>query len=324
MSINVVGSINIDIVAMTNDYPLRGETKFGNKIDYLFGGKGANQATAAAMLGKEVNMIGSVGSDYYGDKLIENLTSNKVNTRFVKKSDSFATGTAIITIDRTAENTMLVLKSANEDLNVDDVESAFRELDDGGVLLVQMEVPQETVIRSMQLAKEKGMYVILDPAPAEGITIKALEYADIITPNRQETKHMLDIDVIDVESALRAARAFETMGVDQSIIKMADKGSVVYQKGDWTYLESIPVDAVDTVGAGDSFAGALACSILDGHDIEVAARFASIVGALKVTKVGAQSGLPTKAEVLEFCKERGLSYPQPKESNFLKEASQIE
>ncbi|MGM0903519.1 MAG: ribokinase [Bacillota bacterium] len=307
MSITVVGSINLDVVALTDRYPERGQTIFGKKINYFSGGKGANQATAVAKLGKSVRLIGSVGNDIYGKNLITSLQENKVDTTFIKKSNSLATGTSIITIDQTAENTMLVLKGANDDLLIHDIESAFSEIKDSEVLLVQMEVPQESVIRAMQLAKEKGMFVILDPAPAEGITIKALDYADLITPNRQETEHLTGIDVTDIDSALQAAKAFEKMGVKNSVIKMADKGSVVYQSGQWEYIESIQVDAVDTVGAGDSFAGALACGVIDGHDLVSAVKFATIVGALKVTKLGAQS-VPTLSEVKAFCEERGLKH----------------
>ncbi|WP_102026665.1 ribokinase [Salirhabdus sp. Marseille-P4669] len=307
MSITVVGSINMDVVALTDNYPERGQTIFGKKVEYLSGGKGANQATAVAKLGREVRLIGSVGKDIYGDQLIASLQDVKVDTRFVKQSTDFATGTAIITIDQTAENTMLVLKGANDDLTPADVEKAFEHMSDSKVLLVQMEVPQDTVIRAMQLAKQKGMYVILDPAPAEGITVKALDYADVITPNRQETYHLLGIDVQDVESALEAAKGFEKMGVRNSIIKMGSKGSVVYQEGKWEYVASIPVEAVDTVGAGDSFAGALACGITDGFDLVQAAKFATAVGALKVTKLGAQAGIPTLEEVNRFCEERKLA-----------------
>lgn len=312
MSITVVGSINLDIVALSDCYPERGQTIFGKKINYFSGGKGANQATAVAKLGKQVRLIGAVGNDIYGENIINSLRENKINTEFIKISRSLATGSAIITIDQTAENTMLVMKGANDDLLIEDVESAFKRITDSKVLLVQMEVPQASVIRAMQLAKEKGMYVILDPAPAEGITVKALDYADVITPNRQETKQLVGIDVSDIESALQAATAFEKMGVKNSIIKMADKGSVVYESGKWEYIEPILVDAVDTVGAGDSFAGALACCTIDGYNLVSAARFATVVGALKVTKLGAQSS-PTLKEVKAFCEERGLlNYLQEK------------
>jgi ribokinase len=306
MSITVVGSINLDVLALTDKYPERGETIFGKKVDYLSGGKAANQATAVAKLGNAVRLVGSVGNDVYGDLLLKSLQDNGVDTTFVKRSNAFATGTAIITIDQTAENTMLVLKGANDDLLPEDVEAAFANINDSKVLLVQMEVPQETVIRAMQLAKEKGMYVILDPAPAEGITVKALEYADVITPNQQETQYLLGTRVTDVESALKAAKGLEKFGVKNSIIKLGSKGSVVYQGKSWEFIPSIPVDAIDTVGAGDSFAGALAVGINKGLDLLTSAKFANVVGALKVTKHGAQTGIPTLQEVQQFIKERKM------------------
>lgn len=308
MKITVVGSINIDIVALTDHYPNRGETIFGKKMEILPGGKGANQATACAKLGKNVVMIGCVGTDVFGDRLIETLTRNGVDIRHVKRTTRHATGTALITIDATAENTMLVLKGANETLAAKDVDVCAEEISSSKVLLVQMEVPEEAVIQAMVRAREHGIPVILDPAPAEGITIRALDYADLIIPNRQETRHLTGIDVIDAESALAAARYFESMGVKKSIIKMAEKGAMVYSEGQWEHVAAIPVKPVDTVGAGDSFAGALACAIADGQDLFAAARFASIVGALKVTRLGAQEGIPTLAEVNQFCQERNLTH----------------
>jgi ribokinase len=306
--ITVVGSINIDLTALTTHYPKRGETIFGKRMEVLPGGKGGNQATASARLGKSVTMIGSIGRDLYGDMILESLNKDQIDTRFVKRVKENSTGCAIITIDELAENTMLVLKGANDDLTVKDIENAFSKIDNSKVLLVQMEIPKDAVIESMKQARKKGMFVILDPAPAEGISVQALEYADLITPNRQETKHLTGIDVTDVDSALMAAKYFESIGVKNSIIKMADQGSLVYQSGTSEFVPAVPVKAVDTVGAGDSFAGALGVAIADGVDLVSAVKFASIVGAIKVTRVGAQAGIPTLSEVNRFCEERKLSY----------------
>jgi ribokinase len=311
MAITVVGSINLDIVARTDEYPKFGETLFGKTINFFSGGKGANQATACSKLGKEVYMIGCVGNDTFGDQLIEQLKENKVNTTYIKRSNTLATGTAIITIDKTAENTMLVLKGANDDLSPQFVNNAINNINDSNYLVVQMEVPEESVIQAMKTGREKGMTVILDPAPAEGITVRALKYADIIVPNRQETKFLTGIEVTDESSALEAAKYFEGMGVSTSIIKMADKGSLVYQNGHYELIESIKVEAIDTVGAGDSFAGALANALSDGKNIFDAARFATIVGALKVTKLGAQKGIPTLEEVKKFSEKRKLTQYLP-------------
>ncbi|MFC0272827.1 ribokinase [Metabacillus herbersteinensis] len=306
--ITVVGSINIDIVVQTDLYPQRGETIFGKQMNLLSGGKGANQATSCARLGKSVYMIGSVGEDTYGDILLDALKENKVNTTFIKRVQNSATGCAIITIDSTAENTMLVVKGANDELTKSDIKQAFSQIEDSKVLLVQMEIPEEVVLESMIEARSKGMFIILDPAPAEGITVRALEYADLIVPNRQETKQLTGIDVTDVDSAYKAAKYFELIGVENSIIKMAEKGSLVYTNGNSEFIEPINVRAIDTVGAGDSYAGAIACALADGQDLVSAAKFATIVGALKVTKLGAQAGIPTIDEINQFCEERNLTY----------------
>jgi ribokinase len=310
--ITVVGSINIDMVVLTDRYPNRGETIFGKQMEILPGGKGANQATACALLGKTVHMIGSIGQDLYGDILIDSLQKNNVDTSYIKRVKESSTGCAIITIDSTAENTMLVVKGANDHLQVKDIHKAFSKINDSRVLLIQMEIPEEVVIQSMIEAKKKGMFVILDPAPAEGITVRALDYADVIIPNRQETKQLTGIDVTSVDDAYQAAKYLELMGVKKSIIKMAEKGSLIYENGKSEYIEAIPVKPLDTVGAGDSYAGALACAIADGQDLVSAVQFATIVGALKVTKLGAQVGIPTIDEVNKFCEERNLTHYQLK------------
>lgn len=307
LTITVLGSINSDIVAQTKKYPKRGETIFGDSIKYLSGGKGANQATAVAKLGKQVQLIGSVGDDLYGENLLKNLVENNVNIDFVKKSTKMTTGTSIVVIDETGDNTILVLKGANDDLLVPDVENAFTNIKNSDILLCQMEVPHESVIRAMQLAKERGMYVVLDPAPAEGIVIEALEYADVVTPNEQETKSLLGIDLTNMQSAITAGQMLEQMGVKNSIIKMGALGSLVYQSGKYEWIDSIKVNVVDTLGAGDAFAGALACGLSDGLDLVSAAKMATVVAGLKVQKLGAQS-IPDIKEVEKYCKENNLLY----------------
>lgn len=307
--ITVVGSINMDIVALTNQYPKHGETLFGHSVKNLCGGKGANQAVACARLGKSVNMIGSIGNDSYGKEIEKNFKQHQIETSFLKLVENESTGCAIITVDATAENTMLVVKGANDSLNEHDIQEAFSKIDTSKVLLVQMEIPEAVVIRAMMEAKSKGMFVILDPAPAEGVTKQALLYADVITPNLQETKHLTGIEVTSIETAIEAGKYFDqSFGIKKSVIKMADKGALLYENGKTTFIEAIPVKAVDTVGAGDSYAGALACALADGESLESAARFAAIVAALKVSKLGAQSGLPTIEQLNKYCVEHNLTY----------------
>ncbi|ETI67292.1 ribokinase [Neobacillus vireti] len=307
--ITVIGSINIDIVALTERYPSHSETLFGNSVKMLCGGKGANQAVACARLGKSVEIIGAIGLDPYGEVIEENFINNQVGTHFLKRVEQESTGCAIITVDASAENTMLVVKGANDSLTEQDIHHAFSQIESSKVLLVQMEIPEETVIRAMIEAKNKGMFILLDPAPAEGVTKQALRYADLITPNLQETKQLTGIEVTSIETAIEAAIYFDqSLGVKNSVIKMAEKGALIYECGTSKFIEAVKVKAVDTVGAGDSYAGALACALADEVDLEQAARFAAIVAAMKVSKLGAQTGLPTIAEVNEYCKENNLNY----------------
>ncbi|WNS79072.1 ribokinase [Domibacillus sp. DTU_2020_1001157_1_SI_ALB_TIR_016] len=307
-SIVVVGSINMDIVATTDQYPVHGDTVLGHSMQMFSGGKGANQATACAKLGKQVQLIGAVGRDAFGQEVIRTLTENNVDISLLTYTESQATGCALVTIDKTAENTMLVIKGANDELREEDIIGKFKDVEAGSVLLIQMEIPSKTILQAVKLAKEKEMFVILDPAPAAGVTIEALQYADVITPNAQETYELTGIKIDSIESAYKAGVYFDhQLGVSNSIIKLGSKGALVYQKGKTFFVDPIPVQAVDTVGAGDSFAGALACAVAEGEALESAAQFAAVVAAMKVTKPGAQKGLPTLEEVTAFCQERGLN-----------------
>jgi ribokinase len=304
--ITVIGSINMDVVAAVDRYPSHGETKFGKGVRMLAGGKGANQAVACAKLGKDVTLIGCVGRDSSGERLLRSLKANGVNTEFVKMTDRASTGTVVVTVDDTAENTMIVVKGANDEIAAQDIDACMERIRNSRVLLVQMEVPHEAVRYAMEQARKHGVYVVLDPAPADGVAIDTLRCADIVTPNKQETQHFTGIHVIDEASALSAAKRLEKEGVRGSIIKMAEQGALLFANGESVRIAGIPVDAVDTVGAGDSFAGALAVALDDGASIGEAAAFATAVSALKVTRWGAQDGIPTRAELDRFCKERKL------------------
>ncbi|TBL79990.1 ribokinase [Paenibacillus thalictri] len=299
----------MDIVAFADQYPNRGDTVFGKELLFSPGGKGANQAAACAKLGKEAVMIGCVGGDPFGDRVLDALKLSGVDVHAVRRSASASTGTVLVTLDGSAENTMLVVKGANEELSDGDIDACGDVLRSSEALLVQMEVPATAVVRAMVIARECGIPVILDPAPVQGIVPEMLRYADIVVPNRQETAHITGISVTDVPSALAAARWMEEKaGVSRSVIKMAENGSLVYAHGEWEHVAAVPVQPVDTVAAGDCFAGALACALADGQSLPGAARFAAIVSALKVTRRGAQSGIPTLAEVRQFCAMRGLRH----------------
>ncbi|WP_404405098.1 ribokinase [Jeotgalibacillus malaysiensis] len=297
----VVGSINMDIVTTSDRYPKQGETAFGNDLILSSGGKGANQAAACAKLGKSVKLIGAVGKDLFAEQLLGSLKETGVDVTTVKQSNLYPTGCVIVTLDSEAENTMLVIKGANEDLQPEEVQEKMKTLTNTKVCLVQMEIASETVIEAMKSARKQNMFVLLDPAPSDGVVDEVFQYADLITPNEQEAYEITGIKVTDQKSAVEAAKWFHQYHqIKNSIIKLGSRGAVVYEDGHTTFIHPIRVKAVDTVGAGDSFAGALACAIADGETLIDAARYASIVAALKVTKKGAQTGLPTEAEVAQF------------------------
>ncbi|GGD80096.1 ribokinase [Paenibacillus nasutitermitis] len=308
MTITVVGSTMMDIVFRTEHYPQRGDTVFGQEIRYSPGGKGANQATACAKLGAETYFIGCVGDDSFGQTLFSNLQSNHVNVEHMQTVSDARTGIAQVTVDSSAENTILVVKGANDSLTIEDIQACEDTIRKSRILLVQMEIREEVTRQAMIIARKHGITVVLDPAPADGIRTASLRYADIIVPNQQEAKVLTHIDVHDVPSAIEAAiYLHEHYGIAKSIIKLGGQGSLVYQDGECEHIHVVSVRAVDTVGAGDSYAGALAFALAEGKSLTNAAKFASIVSALKVTKHGAQDGIPTMKEVKAFCLSRNLT-----------------
>lgn len=297
----VLGSINLDIMVLTERYPDYGETAFARSIAMVPGGKGANQAVSAAKQGKKVAFIGAVGQDAAGRQMLENLQSYGVNTDCILQDPEHGTGTFIPIVDAKGENTMLGTHGANAVLTAEYVENALDQLE-APILLLQMETSRESVIAAMKKAKAKGMTVILDPAPAAAFTPEVLAYADIITPNQHETLAISGIDVVDAETAEAAARVIHKLGVGQSVIKMGAGGNLVFQNGVTEYVPSLTVNAVNTVGAGDTFAGALTAAFLDKKDLTEAVRYGNIAAGLKVSRAGGQEDMPTMEEINEYIK----------------------
>ena len=302
----VVGSINMDTVTAVDEYPKSGQTIFGNKISNSAGGKGANQAISCARQGKKVSLIGSVGNDLYGKQLIDNLIENNVDASTVIRNDVENTGQTTILLDNQAENTIIYVEGANKALDEKYVLETISRLPGCEILLVQMEVPTKTVLEVMKYAKSNDIFVILDPAPANSVTDEMLTYANLILPNIHETEHLTGIKITDEKTARQAAKIFVEKGVSQGVLKIGQEGSYVFNEGELTFVEGIEVVAVDTVGAGDCFAGALASALIDKQDLLPAVQFANIAAALKVTKHGAQAGIPTVEEIKLFCSEKGL------------------
>ena len=302
----VVGSINMDIVTYVDHFPARGETVFGKRVVESAGGKGANQSIAAAKQGKDVALIGSVGTDRYGGMLLEGLEHYEVNTSFMQQLPNVDSGKTSIIVEESAENTIIYIEGANKLLDKQHVQKSIKQQTDCDILLVQLETPYDIILEALKTAKEQGIKTVLDPAPATYVTDELLEYADLVLPNEQETKDITGIEVIDDVSAQAAVAIFQKKGVQQGVLKLGGKGAYVFDQDKLTFITGINVPAVDTVGAGDCFAGAFASAYVDGLSIVEAAKYANIVAALKVTKHGAQAGSPTLDEVKAFCTERGF------------------
>ena len=294
----VLGSINLDIITKCAGFPNHGDTAFCESIYTMPGGKGNNQAVSAAKFGKRVCFIGAVGDDNHGKQLRENLKSKNISDDHIVVKHESETGSCVALVDQDGENTLLVNPGANMDLNSDDISKVFDDIE-GKILLVQMETSKESVISAMKKAKEKGMFVILDPAPVDGISKDAFIYADLIVPNSHETKYITNIDVHDELTALEAAKVIKSIGIDNVVIKMGGDGTLLLQKDNsHIFIPAIKVNAVDTVGAGDCFAGAMASYLIDDIDnIVEAVKFAQIVAGIKVSRQGGQDAIPSIEEV---------------------------
>ncbi len=293
----VVGSLNMDLVVRAPRFPAPGETISGEDLAVIPGGKGANQAVAAARLGAEVSMLGRVGSDVFGQSLLDNLARNKVNANRVQQ-DAAATGTATIIVDAHGQNSIVLSPGANGKVTPNDL----ADLPDAKILLLQFEIPAETVTVAAQRAREKGMRVIVNPAPARKVDPEFLRLADILVPNESELSLLTDRPVADSTSAEAAARQLIAQGAEMVIITRGEYGALMVTKNDSYNVPAFQVDVMDTTAAGDAFIGGLAVSLAEDKPIREALTFANACGALAAMKFGAQPSLPTREEVRVFLK----------------------
>ena len=294
-AISVVGSIHMDFIIFTDRFPKPGETITGKGFEMQPGGKGANQAVAVARLGKEVYMIGRVGDDYVGDQLIRNLKENKVNTFHVFKTPGVHSGIALITVDSKGENTIVVAPGADNYLLPKDIDDAEESLKKSKILLIQYEIPPKTIQYAVKKAKNLGLTVIVNPAFVRKLPNEFYKYVDILTPNRLEA-----LEITGEKTVLEAGRKLLKMGVGTVVITLGAEGALVFHGKGHFKIPAVKVKPVDTTGAGDAFNGALAVAILEEKSIEEAVKFASAAAALKVTKPGAQRGLPSREELESF------------------------
>jgi ribokinase len=301
-AIVVIGSLNMDFVLTVDRLPLPGETILGRNFRVIPGGKGANQAYAAAKLagsGISVRMLGRVGADSFGAALKVNLASIGVDVRALLETESEASGVACIHVDVAGQNSITVAPGANGLLTPGDIASERWVMDGARCVLVQLEVPLETVAAGLREARRLGATCILDPAPARALPREILELVDIATPNENEACILAGAAPrrLNVDDAVALGHKIRELGARSVIVKLADQGCV-YCGADHTFpTPPFPVQAVDSTAAGDTFNAALAVALCDGASIEVALRFANAAAAISVTRAGAQTSAPSRAEV---------------------------
>ena len=293
----LVGSSNTDMVIKAAHLPRPGETILGGTFFMNPGGKGANQAVAIARLGGPVTFICKTGSDIFGHQSQQLFEEEGINTSYVFSDSGNPSGVALITVDEKAENCIVVASGANANLLPSDLEKAEEAIERADLVLMQLEVPMETVCFVADIAWQKGKKVILNPAPAHPLPADLLRHLYLITPNETEAEMITGVKITDESSAGEAARALSGMGVQHVIITLGSKGALIYSNGKAEMVPALKVEAVDTTAAGDVFNGALTVALSEGRSLKEAARFACKASAISVTRVGAQSSAPYRNEV---------------------------
>lgn len=295
----------MDLVVQVPEIPKPGETVLGRNFATFTGGKGANQAVAAARLGASITMVGQVGGDSYGDALVKNLADEGVKVDCVYVDQHTPTGIAMISVDSHGQNSIAVASGANFTLTKGNIRKAWEKIADIDILIMPLETPPDTILEAARLAKKSKARVVLNPAPARILEDELLSLVDVFVPNEHEVFQVsdkLNQKGNDVEAA---ARVMIEKGVTSVVTTLGSEGvSIIHLNNEEIRLSPYSVDVLDTTAAGDSFVAALAVSLAEGKSLEDACRYANAVGALTVTKMGAQPSLPTRSDVSEFLSNR--------------------
>ena len=299
MSILVIGSSNFDQFCFVDRLPVEGETILGNKIEYKFGGKGANQATAIGRLKNNITFLTSVGDDEEGRAMIENYKKSSIETKYIKTTEKSSTGSALINVDNEGNNTIIVIKGANDFCNVDYIEKHEELFKTHDYILLQLEIPLDSVYKSIELAEKYGAKVVLDPAPANIIEEDYFSKIDFLTPNETELE-LLAYGNIKNREMEDSVKVLLKKGVKNIIVTIGSKGAIFFNKDGKVKIDAVKVDAIDTVAAGDTFNGAFISALDKGKDIIEAIKFANKAAALTVTKIGAQEAIPTLMDIKGF------------------------
>ena len=307
--VTVVGSLNVDLVSRAPRYPQKGETLIGDAFDIFTGGKGFNQATAAARLGADVTLIGSVGTDVFGDTLLAATEAEHMHGR-IKRRD-VGTGVATIVVEPSGENSIIVVPRANMTLTPADIEEAAAPIAEADVLLLQLETPIAASERAAAIAKTNRTTVLLNPAPAQPLPDSFLAHVDIIIPNQSEAALLTGMPVDTEEEAISAAHCLRSRMIHPEtavvVLTLGAQGTLLLTAEMSEALPALPVEVIDTTGAGDAFCGALATQLAQGETLLEAVRFANAAGAAAVTTLGATPAMPTREKIEAVIARTGSS-----------------
>lgn len=296
----VLGSINVDHVIRVPYFPKAGETLTGYGYQIAYGGKGANQAVAAARVGAKVSFIGAIGDDQIGQTMKQAFEQDGIDTSAICVIPNQSTGLAMIQVADSGENIIVISAGANADLSESLVEQHKSQIEQADILLMQLESPLQAVTLATKFAKSAGVKVVLNPAPAQPLPDSLLSHIDIITPNETEAEILTGIKVTDEQTAAVAANHFHQLGIETVLITLGSKGVYYSEKGQGEIIPGFRVDAVDTTAAGDTFNGAFVTALLEGKSAKDAIRFAHAAAAISVTRMGAQTAIPNRKEVEQF------------------------
>ncbi|HET9408493.1 MAG TPA: ribokinase [Candidatus Sulfotelmatobacter sp.] len=293
--IAVVGSANIDLVTYTDQFPKPGETIFGQKFDLGFGGKGANQAVAAKLCGAEVLMIACVGNDLFGSATIKNFKDLGIDTSHVKQVEGVSSGVAPIFVDSSGQNRILVIKGANDQLKSADIDAAAAALKHADCIVLQFEIPLETVYYTIQFARRNKIPCVLNPAPAQPIDMKAVAGLDYFVPNESEAETIAGTPIQTLDDAKRCAEKFLTGGVRRVIVTLGANGALLAGKEGMQHVSAFRMNSVDSTGAGDAFIGSFATFLAEGMPEGEAVRRANLYAGLSTTRIGTQKSFCSRS-----------------------------